>query len=245
MYGLSPSLTPYIPKCNSFILDSGAFTFMRHSDKHVNWEDYIRRYADFIIEHNIKNFVELDIDLIVGRKETDRLRDLLENLTGIRPIWVLQTGRSYDDYLSAVKEYPVVSIPLSGKVNTQNRDRRKLRWHIRKLYDDAAKHGCRLHGLGFTSSKIQNYAFDSVDSTAWVSGQSYGFVLEYKNGRLIEHKVPNFNGSYRLNYWKTVANNLNCWKMYSSYIKRKCNIDIYLAGVLGFWDSVEKELNHG
>ena len=47
----------------------------------VDWDEYIESYAEFINNHNIKLFMELDIDSVVGIKEVERLRNKLERLT--------------------------------------------------------------------------------------------------------------------------------------------------------------------
>ena len=60
-----------------FLLDSGAFTFMNNS-KSVDFDLYLDKYIDFIIEKNIKYFFELDIDSIVGYKKVLQLRERLE-----------------------------------------------------------------------------------------------------------------------------------------------------------------------
>ena len=55
----------YLPLFKDFLLDSGAFTFFS-SGRNVNWDDYVDRYAAFIIKNNVKKFFELDIDKLVG-----------------------------------------------------------------------------------------------------------------------------------------------------------------------------------
>lgn len=73
-----PALIPHI---KSFLLDSGAFTFMQGKAA-VNWDSYVEEYAAYICKYNIDLFFELDIDAIVGLKEVERLRAKLEKLTG-------------------------------------------------------------------------------------------------------------------------------------------------------------------
>ena len=71
---LTEKLIPYL---GDFLLDSGAFTFMQSSKNHVEWEEYIERYADFINRNNIKKFFELDIDSVVGYKKVLEYRPCL------------------------------------------------------------------------------------------------------------------------------------------------------------------------
>ena len=70
-----------IKKFNSFILDSGAFTYLNQSKTSLNWDKYIEDYASFINKYDVLYFFELDIDPIVGLKEVERLRAKLEVLT--------------------------------------------------------------------------------------------------------------------------------------------------------------------
>ena len=55
-----------LPYFGDFLLDSGAFTFMQSSKNHVDWEEYIEKYASFINRNKIDKYFELDIDNIVG-----------------------------------------------------------------------------------------------------------------------------------------------------------------------------------
>ena len=73
-------------KCKTFILDSGAFTYMESakvSDKLIydDFEQYIREYCDFINKWDIEHFVEMDIDLVVGIKKVEEYRKTIERLT--------------------------------------------------------------------------------------------------------------------------------------------------------------------
>ena len=49
----------------SFMLDSGAFTFMNSGGK-VDWKQYVNEYIDFINKWDIKYFIELDLYGILG-----------------------------------------------------------------------------------------------------------------------------------------------------------------------------------
>lgn len=89
---------PLIKNAKMFLLDSGAFTFMNsQKDKEINWDVYIERYAKFINDNNIEYFFELDIDVVVGLKEVERLRNKLEKLTNKKciPVWHKSRGLDY------------------------------------------------------------------------------------------------------------------------------------------------------
>lgn len=74
-YSIQDWQIPYLHRFGKFMLDSGAFTFI-YSDKNrnIDWEKYADAYADFVRENNIRLFFELDIDVIIGIAEVERLR---------------------------------------------------------------------------------------------------------------------------------------------------------------------------
>ena len=73
-YSMKDWLIPVIKKCDFFMLDSGAFTFMSSKkDEIVDFDEYLTKYINFINKHDIKYFFELDIDNVVGLKEVERL----------------------------------------------------------------------------------------------------------------------------------------------------------------------------
>lgn len=93
------------------MLDSGAFSYINSKNtNNVNWDEYIESYAEFINNHNIKLFMELDIDSVVGIKEVERLRNKLERLTNKQciPVWHKSRGKDY--WLKMIKEYDYVAI---------------------------------------------------------------------------------------------------------------------------------------
>src|SRR5699024_2972198 len=61
------------PFMKDFLLDSGAFTFLNSGGK-INWEQYVREYAEFINKHEVELFFEIDIDPIVRLKVFERIR---------------------------------------------------------------------------------------------------------------------------------------------------------------------------
>lgn len=63
-----------IPCINKFLLDSGAFTFFT-AGQHVDWNDYVKRYIDFINRNKVDMFFELDIDPLVGYPKVLEFRE--------------------------------------------------------------------------------------------------------------------------------------------------------------------------
>ena len=62
-----------------FILDSGAFTFAFSAGVKgkMDWSKYCSNYAQFIKANKIKNWMELDIDKLVGYDEVKKMRKQL------------------------------------------------------------------------------------------------------------------------------------------------------------------------
>lgn len=166
-----PEITERIPKMRDFMLDSGVFSFI-NSGKRVDYDRYIHEYSDFIKAYNIKNYVELDIDQLVGVKETRKLRDKLENLVGWRSIPVWHTIRGKDSFLRDCQEYPRICL---GFYLTEGLPAALTEKYTPWFIDAAHSHDCRIHGLGFTKTyALPRFHFDSVDSSTWSFGQRYG-----------------------------------------------------------------------
>ena len=181
----------FIPCYGDFLLDSGAFTFMENSNSHLNWNEYIERYADFINRNKVDKYFELDIDSIVGYDKVKTFRKELEKLTCRQSIPVWHTTRGKDEFIKMCEEYPYVA--LGGIVGAGKGSKAYRRyfsafpWFI----NEAHKRGAKIHGLGFTSlTGLEKYHFDSVDSTAWTTGNRFGYVYRFKNGTMHKIDVP-------------------------------------------------------
>ena len=170
----------YLKKWDMFMLDSGAFTFMGKS-KSVDWKEYVKKYSEFITKNNIDLFLELDIDSIVGYKETAKLRDYLEELTGKRCIPVWHKSRGIEEYKRLISDYNYVAI---GGI--ANKEIKPSEYNFfNKMIEMAHENECKVHGLEFTKTKLlKTYHFDSVDSTTWNRGR-FGDLYVYDNGRMI------------------------------------------------------------
>ena len=192
-----------LPYFGDFLLDSGAFTFMSGNGGKQSWDEYVERYADFIIRNNIKKYFELDIDVVVGYEEVKRLRRKLEALTNQPCIPVWHLSRGLDEYKRHADEYRYIAIGgiVSGEI-------KKDKYHIfTPLLNEAHKRGTKVHGLGFTNLALLNkYHFDSVDSTAWTTGNRFGFIYQFdgKTMRKIEppkgHRISDSRRAALINY---------------------------------------------
>ena len=177
-----------IPHFGDFLLDSGAFTFMQGRGGSPNWDEYVERYADFIKRNNIKKYFELDIDSVVGYEKVKRIRAKLERLTGRQSIPVWHKSRGKDEYIGSCKDYPYVAI--GGLVDgAKNGEYARALWkYFPWFINTAHENGAKIHALGFTSlDGIRQYHFDSVDSTAWTTGNRFGYIY-YFDGRTIKKR---------------------------------------------------------
>ena len=215
-YYLSDDEAQRIKYCDKFILDSGAFTFFSSKNaSNVKWEEYVDRYADFIVRNDIKNFFELDIDKLVGYEKVLELRRRLEKKAERPSIPVWHKFRGKDNYLKMCDQYGYVAIGGIVSREIMPSHYGLFPWFI----DQAHKRQAKIHGLGFTSLKwLPKCHFDSVDSTAWISGQKFGHVYAF-NGetmvtrhrqdgeRMAHHTIiceQNFNEWIKFQKWAEV-----------------------------------------
>ncbi len=205
----------YIHRYNNFLLDSGAFTFMNNlKGGTVNWDDYIERYAAFINEYNVKYFFELDIDVIVGIKEVERLRNKLELLTNKKciPVWHKSRGKQY--WLDMVKSYDYVAIGGIVTREIKPKEYPYFTWFL----NEAKKENCKVHGLGFTNpTRLRKYPFYSVDSTSWVSGNRFGSV-SYFNGETIVTRYKKQGQRVKTN--EVAKHNFYEWIKFAEYAEK-------------------------
>lgn len=168
-----------------FLLDSGAFTFMNNFKGKVNWDEYIEKYASFINKYNIKYFFELDIDVLVGIKEVEKLRNKLEKLTNKKCIPVWHKSRGLEYWKNLTKNYDYVAI---GGIVTKEIKLKDYKYFI-PLLKIAKENNCKVHGLGFTNLRLlSKYHFYSVDSTSWKSGNRFGILYKFDGKTLKQIK---------------------------------------------------------
>lgn len=195
-----------------FLLDSGAFTFMTSlKGKSINWEQYVINYGSFVKEHDIKLFFELDIDPIVGLKEVERLRNLLEKTAERKCIPVWHKSRGLDYWIKMCNDYDYVAI---GGIVTQEikRSEYDVFYPLLKI---AKENKCKVHGLGFTNLKgMEKYKFYSVDSTNWLSGNKFGAVYWF-DGKTMQKKTRESWQRVKTN--EVAINNFSEWVKFQKY----------------------------
>lgn len=213
---------PFIDdKVWNFMLDSGAYTFISKSGGYeklktatgtVDWDDYVRRYADFIIEHDVAKFLELDIDAVVGLSRVEQLRHMLESRTGLQSIPVWHRSRGLDYWRGMAKDYSYIA--LGGlAIKTITRSEYK---YLNPLCDIAHEQGARVHGLGLSpSSGLLGYRFDSVDSTNWTMGNRAGYVEFFTGSAMRKTDRPK---EKQMDARMVALHNLREWLKYQRYM---------------------------
>ena len=176
-----------ISKMRNFMLDSGVFT-MINSGRKFDLESYTDEYADFIKEHKIRQYVEMDVDQIIGVEKTRKLRDRLENRVGWQSIPVQHTIRGKEAFISDCKDYKYIALGffLTEGLKTDVTER-----YAKAFINKAHEFGTRIHGLGFTKGDLlKKLGFDSVDSSTWSVSRRYGRTFEFnpQEGRIRMHK---------------------------------------------------------
>lgn len=203
-----------IPFFKKFLLDSGAFTLFTDKSKGsgIVWEDYVDRYADFIVRNNVELFFELDIDKLVGKDKVLELRRRLEKKAGRQCIPVWHKFRGKEAFLRMCDEYKYVAIGGIVSKEIMPDEYKYFPWFI----DKAHKAGAKIHGLGFTAlTGLPKYHFDSVDSTAWTTGNRFGAVYKFDGRTMV--KINRGEGQ-RLKDSRAVAiNNFNEWVKFQKW----------------------------
>ena len=210
-YYMTKKTEQLLPEYKNILLDSGAFTFMNNFKGKVNWDEYIKNYADFINKYDIKYFFELDIDAIEGIKEVERLRNKLETLTNKKCIPVWHKSRGLEYWKKMTKEYDYVAI---GGIVVKEIKQKEYKY-FKPLLEIAKKNKCKVHGLGFTNLKLlHKYHFYSVDSTAWTSGNMFGSIYKFEKNTLKKYNKPE---GKKVKSKDTAINNFIEWTKFSEY----------------------------
>ncbi len=211
-----------LKKCNreNFLLDSGAFSYMngQKCDKEMIMQ-YLEKYIAFINKYNIKYFFELDIDVIFGIQFVEQIREKLERETGKKCIPVWHKSRGIEYWKKMCNDYDYVAI---GGLAIKHIKQKEYPL-IRKMVDYAYINGVKVHGLGFTKTKLlqkEEWRFYSVDSTSWLSAATRGQKLQiFKNGC-----VENFNKEkkeVKADIQKMAVFNFLEWIKYQKYMDNK------------------------
>ena len=164
--------------CKSFLLDSGAFTFINGA-KRVDFESYTDKYIDFINAYKVPLFFEMDLDAVVGLQKVEEYRRRIESRTGRQCIPVFHRERGKEYFIDMCKNYKYVALGGIAVKDIKKTEHKYFPWFI----DTAHEYGCKIHGLGYTDfANVDKYRFDTVDSTSWIVGGKYGNIYTIRDG---------------------------------------------------------------
>lgn len=203
----------------NFLLDSGAFSYM--SGKKCTKESllqYLDKYIEFINKYDVKYFFELDVDTIFGIKFVEEMRNKLEKETGKQCIPVWHKGRGIEYWKKMCDNYKYVAI--GGLVFHVKKQEWPL---IKKMVDYAYSRRVKVHGLGFTKTKIleeENWHFYSIDSISWKISGAIGQQVQKFNGKnIISRPLEKNNKKVQLR--KLINHNCKEWCKYQKYMDLK------------------------
>ena len=199
---------------DAFLLDSGAFTLFSSNNTNVDFDDYLYKYIHFINKYDIKRFIELDIDVIVGYPKVLRMRKILEKETGKQCIPVWHKSRGMQAYKDIVAEYKYICIGGLGNKEITQKEYPK----VKKMVAYANAHQTNVHGLAFTRKDAFNYGFYSVDSSSWSTGVRFGQAHKFSNGQIVSTTRKE---GQRANEQKIRLNNYLEWLKFQRYVDRK------------------------
>lgn len=199
----------------NFLLDSGAFSYMSGAPCTMQTlEEYCDRYIKFIKENNVKYFFELDVDTIFGIEFVEKLRRKIEKETGKKPIPVWHKSRGVEYWKKMCAEYEYVAIGgLVFHVKQSEWD------NIRKMVRYARQRGVKVHGLGFTKTKLlKDFDFYSVDSTSYKMSAIRGQQFQFFDGEKIVQRKLDKPDNKKAELKKLAIHNANEWVKYQRYM---------------------------
>ena len=198
----------------NFLLDSGAFSYM--NGKQITKSDmdtYVKKYIHFIKKYDVKYFFEMDVDSVFGIEAVEQWRKQIEKETKKKciPVWHKQRGVEY--WKKMCKEYQYIAI--GGLVLGAKKQEYPL---YKKLVEYAAIRGIKVHGLGFTKTKLlKEYPFYSVDSCSWKIGAAKGKQKYiFQKGNMISKEID--TKGKKLNIVELCAYNFSQWVLYQKYM---------------------------
>jgi len=202
---------------NNFLLDSGAFTFMSGAKiTKAEMSVYVNNYIDFINKHDLKYFVEVDVESIFGMEQVEEWRKHIEKNTGkkVIPVWHINRGIQY--WKDMVQDYKYIAI--GGQVQKIFNLNKTDYNNFKKMIHYAREKGVKVHGLGFTRTKeISEYEYYSVDSSTWKMGAILGRQIHTFNGKKIT--VRRLENNKKANFQKIIQHNFIEWCKYQYYME--------------------------
>lgn len=209
--------------CKGFILDSGAFSMLNAKGGKEsfleNLDNYIEDYIKFIKFWNIKNFIELDIDPLVGYSKVLEIREKIEKEVGRKSVPVWHVSRGTEEWEKMIKGYEYVAIGGIVTKEIKKKDYKKIFLPMLKMARDEK---CDVHGLGFTGKQINDFPFFSCDSSSWSSIKRFGSMPIFsitekciKNRSISENKKIKSGNEARI---KLMRYSIREWKKFQVFL---------------------------
>lgn len=205
---------PYLLGAKGFILDSGAFSFMSQNKK-TDLFGYARKYAKFIKEFDIENYIELDVESVTGWDDYKRINDVIDGITKKRGIPVFHKTRGMEWWEQTTRQFGRVAY---GGVAIAGGRNRKIDYDVMPEFIKIAhKNGAVVHGLGFTQTKkFDRIRFDSVDSTTWTVAGRLGAMCFFTGTRMVQFHSTE-KGKKMRNPKELAYFNFDQWIKYQRY----------------------------
>lgn len=206
-----------IKKYNRYILDSGAFTFiMSKTKKSIDIDSFTDQYIDFINEHGIDLFFEMDVDRVYGYDKVKQLRSRIERKTSKATIPVFHKDRGLDEFIAMCKDYKYISLGIAGK---------DVGWGDWKSFLPfvlkAKEYNTKVHGLGITGMNVlDKVPFYSVDSSSWTAGNRYKSIFRFDGERVKSMNVDLKHKKIK-NHLALAVHNFNEWLKFSKSMENK------------------------
>ncbi len=214
-----------------FMFDSGAFTYIHATGNNVNWKEYARRYAHFVKDNNIKNYIELDIDIHIGYERVVQLRNMIEDIVGRPCIPVYHPNRTEEQFREDCKGRPYVSFGSMKKKSDDGQGGGKdhgddLFYYtlMKRIVDVAHEEGSKIHLLGISDPSHylrRNIGGDSADSTTWIRSSNFGYrcIFNEKTNEMEKTKVA--RKDMLLPSWKDKALSFALWRQFATHCATK------------------------
>jgi len=209
--------------CNGIMMDSGAYSYIsalskKENSVDIDWWEFAEQYATYVRENEVKRYIGLDLDSLVGYEKTVNIREFLEDEVGWPPIPVWHPNRGKQAFRDMSEEYPRVA--LGG---FPWREIPEDKWHVLPWFiNEAHKRNARIHALGFqpTTDRLEMYPFDSTDSMNWKWAGIFGELYKWDGRRMSQHDHEGTFDSQKRKH------NLREWVKYARYFDGKGEPDI-------------------
>ena len=178
----------YQEMSKGFLFDSGAFSVMNSKKQALafNALEYTKKYGKYVKEHNIKDFIELDIDNVFGFEVYRDCLHCLQDITGREPLRVWHLHRGFEYYSNLVKKFDKICIGGIAIGNISPEDEKLFNFLLKEAHDN----NCKVHALGVGSGKwVRKYNFDSTDSAGWLSSMQYGKYYRFNGHDILTYKI--------------------------------------------------------